>query len=66
MAGHSLAYFLHGRLGLGYRVGLERRLQFRVDGGAWYGAIEDHVGNEPVTTRRLLWPMAGLSFLHEL
>ena len=65
-SGHTATSFLYGRIGVALRFGIELRNRVGVDGGLWYGTVQNQEGDNPPDERRLLWPMAGLSYVRAL
>jgi hypothetical protein len=67
VAGHTATAQLYGRLGVAVRFGVELRDQVGVDGGVWYGTLENDDGGDAAPERRtFIWPMAGLSYTRAL
>jgi hypothetical protein len=58
--------FLYGRAGVAVALGATRRHLVGLDVGGWYGSHrkreEDAAGVETSWSRRIVWPMAGLSY----
>ena len=66
VTGSTTTAFVSGRAGAAYAVGSSRRHIFGLDGGVWYGVLTDDDGAGGVSSRRFLWPMAGLSYHYAL
>jgi len=64
----SMLTFVHARAGIGLAVDDARRNMRALDVGGWWRTIAardtDAAGVETKTSRRILWPMAGLAYLH--
>jgi len=60
--------FLHARAGIAFAFDDALKNMFALDVGGWWGAITDRdtdaAGVKTQTSRRILWPMAGLAYLH--
>ena len=60
--------FVQARAGIGFAFDDERRNMIALDVGGWWGTIADRAtdaaGVKTETSRRILWPMAGLAYLH--
>lgn len=61
--GETTSVFAYFRAGPSLYVGSERRDVIGLDGGAWVGRIYSTT-DDVQTSRRLLWPMAGIFYVH--
>lgn len=61
--GSTSAFFAYFRAGPSLYLGRERRDALGLDVGAWVGTLSRSI-DDVETSRRLLWPMAGVFYLH--
>jgi len=66
--GSTTLTFVHARAGIGFAFDDHRRNMLALDAGGWWGTVDDRdtdaAGVKAQTSRRILWPMAGLAYLH--
>lgn len=62
--------YFSGRIGVGYAFGARRRHTLGFDVGAWYGWRGESRtapdGTETQTSRRVLWPIGGISYFFRI
>ena len=67
-SGSTTLSFVHARVGIGVAFDTYRKSMIALDVGGWYGRIvkrdTDAAGVETKSSRTILWPMAGVAYLH--